>query len=125
MKLNPDCTRAILMAVEEACDCEHMFSYAACVGLKEQFSGEELCYHARQCDLAGFFYKYKVDLSGDWYVMDLTPKAHEFLANIRNDTIWNDVKTVCSKVGAKSLSAIAQIAATVVSEIIKAQVLHL
>ena len=124
MKLNPDCTREILLTVEAACDYNHIFNYSACKELKTKLSDEELRYHARQCDLAGFFYGYGSDIVGDWHVKDLSPKGHEFLANIRSDTVWNDVKAVCSKVGTKSLSAIAQVASAVVTEIIKAQ-LHL
>ena len=124
MKLNPDCTREILLTVESACDYSHIFSYSVCTELKKKFSDEELKYHARQCDLAGLFYGYSSDIAGDWSVKDLSPKGHEFLANIRSDTVWNDVKSVCAKVGTKSLSAIVQIASSVISEIIKAQIMH-
>ena len=52
---------------------------------------------------------------------DLSPAGHEFLANIRKDTVWNGVKSVAGKVGATSLSALTQIAANVVTELVKAQ----
>lgn len=67
------------------------------------------------------FVDYKKLITGSWNVADLTPKAHEFLADIRADTVWNDVKAVAAKVGSKSLSALSQIVAAVISEIIKAQ----
>ncbi len=122
MKLDPDCTRAILLAVEDICDTTHHFvSSKDFPKIGSSFSYEEVDYHARQCDMAGMFAGYRRLVTGGWEVADLTPKAHEFLANIRADTVWNHTKAVASKVGSKSLSALAQIASSVVTEIIKAQ----
>lgn len=122
MKLNPDCIRAVLLAVEEVCDMENFFSSIDDIEqVKGDFSENEILYHARQCDLAGMFYNYRADIEGNFSVTDLSPKGHEFLANIREDTIWNNVKAVSAKVGSKSLNALAQIATSVISEIIKAQ----
>jgi hypothetical protein len=44
----------------------------------------------------------------------LTPSGHQFLADIREDTNWNKVKSVLKKVGSFSISAITQAAAGVV-----------
>lgn len=122
MKLNPDCTRSILMAVEEICDMDHYFDSQFDIGkIGGPYSAEEIAYHARQCEMAGMFYKFKCRIDGEWEVVDLTTAGHEFLANIREDTIWNNVKNISAKIGSKSLGAISQIAAAVVSEIIKAQ----
>lgn len=122
MKLNPDCTRAILLTMEDICDTTHHFvSTQDVLKIGGGFSYEEIDYHARQCDMAGMFFGYKRNITGGWEVADLTPKAHEFLANIRSDTVWNHTKAVAAKVGSKSLSALTQIASAVVTEIIKAQ----
>lgn len=53
-------------------------------------------------------------------VNDITYAGHEFLANIRKDSVWTGVKSIAGKVGATSLSALAQIATNVVTELIKA-----
>ena len=117
MKLNPDCIRDILLAVETICDTEHYFNSRMDLDkIHGNYSVEEIAYHARQCDMAGMFYKFKRGIDGGWEVVDLTPRGHEFLANIRED-----MKTVSSKVGSKSLNAISQIASAVVTEIIKSQ----
>jgi len=122
MKLNPDCIRDILLAIEETCDAGHYFySKEDSEKMLGNYTKDEIVYHARQCDMADMFYKFKQNSDGEWEVVDLTPKGHEFLANIREDTIWNNVKTVSSKVGSKSLNAISQIASAVVTEIIKSQ----
>ena len=122
MKLNPDCIRDILLAVEAICDTGRYFDSRIDLDkILGNYSVEEIAYHARQCDMAGMFYKFKRGIDSGWEVADLTPKGHEFLANIRENTIWNNVKAVSSKVGSKSLSAISQIASAVVTEIIKSQ----
>ncbi|WMI81569.1 DUF2513 domain-containing protein [Anaerotignum sp. MB30-C6] len=120
MKLNPDCTRALLIAVEKICDINNYFSAPEDLHEVEgDFTHEEIAYHARQCYLAGLFYEYKHPATLYFDVTDLSPKGHEFLANIRSEDIWNSVKTVSTKIGASSLSAITTIASNVVSELIK------
>lgn len=122
MRLNPDCTRAVLMAIEEVCDTNTLFSSSSDLGaVKGGFDTNEIAYHIRQCDMAGMICGFKQDLGANWSVKDLTPKGHEFLANIREDNIWNKVKTVSVKVGSKSISGLMQIASAVVTELIKNQ----
>ena len=120
MKLNPDCIRDILLAVEELPDVKHHIVYNR-ETIAEHFpnySYEEICYHLRQCDLFGFFYKSCQTLEGNWYIMDLSPKAHEFLADIRQDNIWQDVKKISSTIGTSSLSALVNIATNLVKQLI-------
>ena len=122
MKLNPDCVRDILLAVEEGCDIGRGVSIPGPNYSRLQpYNESEVLYHVRQCDLSGFLYQAKTDLLGTYTIRDLTPAGHEFLANIRKDTIWSGVKDVAGKVGATSLNAIVQIASNVVAQIIKHQ----
>lgn len=122
MKLNLDCTRAILFAVEDVCDMKRIFDSANDIPLiKGGYSVEEILYHARQCNLAGMFHGYRADLGGNFEVIDLSPRGHEFLANIREDNIWHKVKSISAEVGSRSLDAVSQIASLVITEIIKSQ----
>lgn len=52
---------------------------------------------------------------------DLTYDGHQFLADIRSNDIWIKTKSVASKVGSMSVSAIIQIASSVVSSVIKGE----
>lgn len=122
MRLNPDCTRAILLAVEETCDMGTRFvSNYHKDSIRGDFSADEIAYHVRQCDLSGMLYEYKTFIGGEFQITDLAPRGHAFLANIREDTIWNSVKSVSAKIGTKSLDALVQIASSVVTELIKSQ----
>ena len=46
-------------------------------------------------------------------------KGHQFLANIRQDTNWNKVKTVAETVGSKSLDVLSNIASDVIATVAK------
>lgn len=122
MKLNVDLIRKILVVVEENTDFTTYYKYEPDNVDKrlKKYTHDEIIYHLYQCDLSGLI-EAEIPDSGDFaMVSDLTPKGHEFLANIRQDNIWNTIKSIGTKLGATSLSAFIQISSNVVSEIIKA-----
>lgn len=119
MRLNPDCVRDILLCVESA-DFDEATQFSSIVSALNKYSENEVIYHINQCDYNGFFTKVRRYESGrQGIILDLTPKAHEFLANIRSDTIWNKTKSSAAKVGSFALPALQQIAATIVEGAIK------
>ena len=52
---------------------------------------------------------------------NITFYGHEFLNNIRSDTVWNNVKAVGTQIGATSISALSQIATGTITALIKHQ----
>ena len=121
MRLNPDCIRDILLALEEHINnCGIVFSVNDKNELNlNQYSDDEIEYHIQQCNLSGFFYDYSRQLGGAHRIKDLTPLAHEFLANIREDNNWNKTKECAKKIGSFSINALMGIASNVVSAAIK------
>lgn len=109
MKLNPDCIRDILISAENIITFDKWFYYdkdSPPVSL-EDYSHEEIIYHIRQSRDAGListspFY----DSGKSVYITDLTPYGHEFLANIRTDTVWNKLR----KKGVSSIPILIQLA---------------
>ncbi len=119
MKLNPDCIRAILMVTEENTGFSFGFeideeSFRSCE-LFNDFEYEEIGYHIRQCDYYGYFTKITQCLDGSFLIYDLSPKGHEFLADIRADSNWKKIKEKAFEVGSFSLNTLAQIAVNVIS----------
>ena len=55
-------------------------------------------------------------------VGDLSPAGHKFLADVRQDNIWNSTKEIAAKVGSKSLDTLIQISSNVITELIKAHI---
>ncbi|MDD7333864.1 MAG: DUF2513 domain-containing protein [Lachnospiraceae bacterium] len=124
MKLNPNCVRDILIAVETNTGYNTYFDYPSEIEKApslSNYSDDEIRYHILQCEKAYLIEIRSTDLCGNYAISDLTPKGHEFLANIRSETVWNNVKNVSSKIGANSLTALSQIASGIVTALIKSQ----
>lgn len=126
MRLNPDCTRDILLALESMTVPYEIVSFTA-QSLREQspklqcYSAVEIAYHISQCAASGFFLGYDEDMSGNCFLQDLSPKAHAFLANIRENTVWTKTKGIASKVGSTSLDVMCQIASEVITDLVRSQ----
>ncbi len=124
MQLNPNCVRDVLIAVETNTGYNVYFDYPNerdnAPSLSE-YSDDEIRYHILQCAKANLIELRSQDLGGNIGITDLTPYGHEFLANIRSDSVWNNVKAVSSKIGSTSLNALAQIASATITALIKNQ----
>lgn len=124
MRLNPDCIRDILISVEQNTNYNEHLLYPQelkkCPALTS-YKDDEIRYHIKQCLLANLIIGVTEDLAGNIRIKDLTPTGHEFLANIRSDTVWNKTKNIAAKIGSFSLNALKDIAVGVISEIIKSE----
>lgn len=123
MKLNPDCIRDVLLQMEELPYQEEM-DVIQLHDFLDDYSHDEIDYTVLKLHEAGFIQAHiQKYLSGniDIILLDITYNGHQFLANIRSNSIWNNVKEVSKKVGSNSLSALSQIATSVITEIIKSQ----
>lgn len=132
MKLNPDCIREILIAVESQTGY-HKSTCFSNVIQSCSFPMETVLYHIDQCEMSGFFTEIGHFGTGipinarvldngcyDLKIYDLSPKGHEFLANIRSDNIWSKTKNAASKIGSFALPALQQIASNLIETAIKA-----
>lgn len=125
MRLNPDCIRDILLTIENATSYTEGWDFdsdSMNEPLLASYSLEEIIYHVSQCKKSGLIDGCEIYYAGtSCSVSDLSPYGHQFLSDIRSDTVWNNVKEVSKKVGSNSLQAIVQIATGVITEIIKSQ----
>jgi len=87
--------------------------------LLNDYSNEVLVYHLNYCIKAGLLEEFHNPGPSYIAVSDLTPAGHNFMANIRNDSIFNTTKKISLKLGIESLSGIVRIAEGVVTETIK------
>ena len=72
MELNYDCIRDVLLAIEKVTTFDKSFTLYNNLENLQQYTIEELQYHLRQCDSAGFLYNYQVFMDGNISVLDLT-----------------------------------------------------
>lgn len=111
MKLNPDCIREILFAVESQTGYRQYTSAYDIAEIVSDFSKDVVMYHINQCELYGFFTEVRHYTNGDddSTIIDLSPKGHEFIRNIRSDNVWNSVKGIIKDLGTVSLSLLGKI----------------
>lgn len=121
MKLNPDCIRDILVAVEANTDFSKVATTGDFIesGIVQKYNMNTIAYHIRQADEAGLLLGVTFCLGGEFLIQDLSPEGHKFLADIREDKNWVKTKAIASKVGSTSLNALASIATNVISTAIK------
>lgn len=124
MKLNPDCVRDILLSVEELAGPNSLINSTNIMNtkfIKNKYSEDEVLYHIKQLDWAGYIVTPNKNKTLDniYFVNDLSPAGHEFIADIRNDTNWNKVKTISKNIGTEALKSLKTIAEGVISSTIK------
>ena len=114
MRLNPDCVRDILLSAEEMADGKKLIAWDCSVQFRK-YSADVFRYHVLQCQRYDYFVDGGFVGSTDiFHFSDISPKAHDFLANIRDNSMWNKVKKKMVELGVSSLEQIPVIAAAVV-----------
>lgn len=141
MKLNLDCVRGILLCVEantglrKRCffidsgleKSERIIGNTPTppaeyqIELLKKYDNDELIYHVNYCIDAGLLLPGGQKGLYQLIIVDLTPKGHDFLENIRDNKVWAGIKGISEKIGSRSLEAVIQIASNVITELIKAQ----
>lgn len=127
MKLNPDCIRDILLTVEEKLGYRQVMKYNTNTSSEferlTKYDYEEVLYHASQAHLSNLLIgtTFFMSRSDGFHVSDLSPKGHEFLANIRAESNWNKTKEIAKSVGSFSLDALTKIAIGVITSAINKQ----
>lgn len=140
MKLNPDCIRNLMLFLEEKTTTQLLdinghitaaysgWCPARFAELPEfrDYTIEEILYHTMQLSENGYIvtdYLFNPEKSDVTFrltkVFYLTPKGHDFAANIRNENHWKEkIKPVFSVFGTISLSIIGAVAEGITTAII-------
>lgn len=138
MKLNFDCIRDVLLALEESLtieaevydlgegeDASYSFSFISVEQLLkherlEEYSNIDIFYSVNKLSEIGYIQaacEWKGDMS-TYLISDIKYPGHEFLQSIKSETVWNDIKKVSKKVGSMSFPIISSIASSLISKII-------
>lgn len=115
MKINPNCVRDLLIAVETQCTCSEVFEYEKTnkPPALQNHLHESIVYHACQCADDGLFKCFEINDSGTvFFISDLTPKGHTLLNTMRDNTIWKKIAT-------KGISSIPSLVSIIVEELTK------
>lgn len=131
MKLNYDCVRDVLLALEENLTIEvdedgcysfnTLFSEEICeLDSLSKYSKQDIIYAIIKLYEAGYINAstMSADELTDCIISDITYDGHEFLQSIKSDPVWDKVKRVADKVGSISIPIISSIASQVLSKLI-------
>lgn len=114
MKRDMELIRKILFKIEETVD-----NVAECNLTIEGYTMEQVAYHCSILYEGGYIYSYKPQYGGNgvysFGVGRLTWEGHEFLDNIREDTIWKKTKDIIKE---KGLPVVFDIVKAVSTEVI-------
>ena len=120
MKLNPDCCRAVLLAIEEKPFGKY-YVLRQLVEKVSDYSPEDVAYSCLKLHEGGLLdVTTTPPILGNNFrhiaaINDLTYMGHEFLENVRNDGIWNDAKKKSASIGAFTLSVLSKAAASIIA----------
>ena len=136
MRLDPDCLRDVLCCVEDntglhkRCifiDCSMSGALSDALGtrqpelaayqkeLMEKYDSDSILYHLRYCVEDELVVEGRKQSSGMMIILDLTPKGHQFIAQIRDSGQWKKVTNGLDAVRNYSLAAISAVAEGVTS----------
>lgn len=135
MELNPDCMRKILIYIEDnikyskdnrgRMQC-NSFGLPNLYNADElsKFSQEDIHYVTLQLFLENYITGYRIPQESNTMIdtckiTGLTMKGHNLLDNIRENPIWTETKNRVCRAGKASIDVISNVAATVISEVIK------
>ena len=118
MKLNYDCVRSVLLAVEktETIDEDLSLTPLEVVGLFDrlpEYKDNEILYTVEKLKEAGYINAALHFAAGhfiDGAVSSITYSGHEYLDNIREPEVWRKVKAMLKNAGAITLPLISQAA---------------
>ena len=116
-----DCIRDILLQVEETPftvyrDSDESDEKDSELSFIDKYDDKTLLYHINLANELGLI-KASICM-GMSSVLDLSAQGHLFLADIREENVWNKTKEISKQVGASSLDTVKQIAVNVVSSLI-------
>lgn len=133
MKLNHNCIRDVLLQLEKmlVCSQEHAcfcFNTVTIDELYESFSGEYskedifyVVYNLTQAEYIESHFSTANSFIIGCSISNITYSGHEFLSNIRDDSVWKNTKNVVSKFSSVSLNIISTVAGQVIAAMIKNQ----
>lgn len=125
MKLDPNCVRDILLAIEKL-DFDETTNPDKLHALLPDYTVEQLTYTCLKLGEGEFISLLTVSMMGSYQpgikcVIGLTYKGHEFLEKIRPKSAWDKVLSVSKSVGTFSFDVMSKVAVGVLTELAKAK----
>lgn len=124
MKLDPNCVRDILLEIEKL-PYQKTLLFSELTDSLASYDEDTISYCCLKLSEAEYLDISTYGALGKKITVtcinDITFKGHEFLNNVRSNTIWNNVKSISGKIGVTSIQSLAQIAVGVMTALINQQ----
>lgn len=129
MKLDYDCLRSLLLKLEasENLDDDLHYQYMTLDDMAEalpKFPKSMIAYTTLKAKEGDLINASIMNADGCIYACtysSLTYDGHQFLENIRNDSIWDKTKSIAKEISCSSLRSLASIAGKVAFDVIQSQ----
>ncbi len=121
MKLDADCVRDVLL-VAETCPFNSSLYFRDLKTALPNYADDDIAYTCLKLKEAGLLSVVTKTTGSQTTVIkinDISFAGHEFLNNVREPSVWDKVKSVSKNVGTNSVSALMQIASSVVTTLIQ------
>jgi len=122
MQLNHDCVRQLLLFIEESGNYSKRLSTDSIV--IDSFTPDEIVYTAERLAEADFINIRQFKAMGQtrpcYFIESITYTGHEFLDNIRDDSVWTTTKSkLSSVVKSSSLTIMSSVASQTLTAMLK------
>lgn len=118
MKLEQECTKDILTAIEEHSGYGIKTIYPdQMMSLRDKYRDMKIRYHIVQASKAGLIELSKIDDLNRMYIADLTPAGHKFLFNIRSNSFLYKIKNHLFSIVSKSVPHAIKLAFSLIQDI--------
>lgn len=125
MKLNKECIRDIMLAIESEPYGSHITKFTVKDNnFLSKYDVEEIIYTLHrllEADYVNADIQYAADEVYTFYISSLTWNGHQFLDNIRDDGVWKKTKSIAGKFSSVSISLLSSIASGVITQLINQQ----
>lgn len=120
MKFDIDCVRDILLAVESV-EFNKTISLGELSKVLTDYTADEITYNCLKLYEANYLHVITKRVGSATTVVrivDITYEGHQFLANIREATVWDQVKKKCHAIGSFSIPVIQEVASSLLKSFI-------
>lgn len=108
MRIDYDFIRTMLLTLEEKLDGTHNFTVLQIAPMFPTIDKETVVYHLK------FLHDSRFLESANGYIIDITPLGRAYLENVRNDSVWYEVKDKIHPLGTVAMSVASSIASSIV-----------
>lgn len=130
MRLKPEVIKDVLLKIEETVVLDEELNIEG-VSIEDfckllpQYNKPEIAYTCLKLDEGGLITFNHMASSGtlaEGYIYGITYYGHEFLEQIRSETVWNKIKELGKKVGCHAISFMTATGEAVLLEMIKGNI---